>query len=393
MASGLVLHRYLTRRNADKRGSRLGLVLVFLLAACTSQALQEHAAPGQEIRVVPITPAVLQAQAVEREAVRKRAETLRAPSAKEDYVYRIGRGDVLLIKQANIGLQPEGFIALTNEQAGLTVDERGEVLYPNIGRIPLAGLTIAEAREMVNERLRAYYHKPDMDVAVLKFNSQWAFVAGAVEKPGAQSLTLQPLYVLEALDQAGGVLQTADYASAYVTTAKGEKKPVDLYALLQQGAVGYNYILRPGDTLHVPENTRNSLFVFGEVEQQGSQPMRYGRKSLSETLADARGVNQVTADKQYIYVVRGALEQWTEATGDAPGDMSAEKMQQNLSQTQVYSLDTRSPAAWLLAENFAMQPRDVVYVSPRPVTEWNRLLSQLLPMFFSPAAAYRLNQI
>ena len=37
-------------------------------------------------------------------------------------------------------------------------------------------------------------------------------------------------------------------------------------------------------------------------------------------------------------------------------------------------------AAFALADNFVMRPGDVVWVGPSGVTEWNRVLSQLLPI-------------
>ena len=45
----------------------------------------------------------------------------------------------------------------------------------------------------------------------------------------------------------------------------------------------------------------------------------------------------------------------------------------------VYNLNAASADAFLLAEHFKLEPRDVVYVSPAPVQRWNRLISALLP--------------
>ena len=36
-------------------------------------------------------------------------------------------------------------------------------------------------------------------------------------------------------------------------------------------------------------------------------------------------------------------------------------------------------AALALAENFALKPRDVVYIDPVPLVQWNRIISLILP--------------
>ena len=45
----------------------------------------------------------------------------------------------------------------------------------------------------------------------------------------------------------------------------------------------------------------------------------------------------------------------------------------------VYHLDAKSPVALMLAEQFDLQPRDVVYVDPAPLANWNRVISLILP--------------
>jgi polysaccharide export outer membrane protein len=45
----------------------------------------------------------------------------------------------------------------------------------------------------------------------------------------------------------------------------------------------------------------------------------------------------------------------------------------------VYHLNASSAVGFMLADRFPLEARDVVYVSPAPITRWNRFLSQLLP--------------
>ena len=45
----------------------------------------------------------------------------------------------------------------------------------------------------------------------------------------------------------------------------------------------------------------------------------------------------------------------------------------------MYRLDASSAEAMLLATHFQLEPRDVVYIAPTGLTNWNRVVSQILP--------------
>jgi polysaccharide export outer membrane protein len=42
-------------------------------------------------------------------------------------------------------------------------------------------------------------------------------------------------------------------------------------------------------------------------------------------------------------------------------------------------MDVKAPAALILAEQFALQPGDVVYVDASALATWNRVISLVLP--------------
>jgi polysaccharide biosynthesis/export protein len=79
---------------------------------------------------------------------------------------------------------------------------------------------------------------------------------------------------------------------------------------------------------------------------------------LSDAVSQAGSVNQTTADAAQMYVIRGALS----------GTPS------------VYHLDASSPVAMLFANQFELQPKDVVYVDATGLARFSRVLNQLLPM-------------
>jgi polysaccharide export outer membrane protein len=82
-----------------------------------------------------------------------------------------------------------------------------------------------------------------------------------------------------------------------------------------------------------------------------------GRMSLAEALLDQTGgFLPAQANVAQIFVIRGEY--------DAP---------------MVFRLDASSPDALLLATQFPLEPRDVVFVSTYGLTRWNRVIAQILP--------------
>jgi polysaccharide export outer membrane protein len=46
---------------------------------------------------------------------------------------------------------------------------------------------------------------------------------------------------------------------------------------------------------------------------------------------------------------------------------------------QIFPLDVRYATGMLLAERFALQAKDVIFADTAGISQWNRVLSQLLP--------------
>jgi polysaccharide export outer membrane protein len=51
----------------------------------------------------------------------------------------------------------------------------------------------------------------------------------------------------------------------------------------------------------------------------------------------------------------------------------------NSDDPQIFHLDAQYATGMLLAERFEMQAQDVVFVDSAGVSQWNRVISQLLP--------------
>lgn len=327
-------------------------------SAESSQAQTEELDLEEQVEIFHITPGLIQTMRRQPEAPPSRNMSLEA--ALEDYDYEVNAGDILNI---TVWDHPELTIPAgsmrTPTEAGNWVHSDGTIFYPYVGKVKVAGLKVTEIRDILRERLAEYIESPQVDVTVAGFRSKRVYVTGEVKAPGTQSITNVPLTLLEAVSQAGGLTEMADWTN--VTLTRGdETRQFSLRDLYQKGDISENIVLRPNDIVHVARNDAAKVFVLGEVLDPTS--INFGRSdiTLADALTDAGGFAQATADASGVFVVRRAAE--------GSGKVA-----------DVYQLNARNATALVLADQFMLQPRDIVYVTAAPIARWNRLIAQIVP--------------
>lgn len=283
-----------------------------------------------------------------------------------DYQYRIGPSDVLTIV---VWEHPELTIPAgsfrTAAEGGNEVKADGTVFYPYAGEIQVAGKTTAEVKAMLEEKLASVIKRPQVDVRVADFKSQRVYISGALRQPGTLPITSTPLTLIDAIESLGGLADNAAWQHIRLTR-DGQTQEISLRSLYEQGAWSENLLLQHGDLVHVPRNDADKIFVLGEVNRPQGIAMSRTGTTLAEALASANGINENRADGRGIYVLRN--------TG-----VSRDNANQPVYTATIYHLNAASAVGFMLADKFTLEPRDIVYVSPAPITRWNRFLSQLLP--------------
>lgn len=287
---------------------------------------------------------------------RAKREATVAAADPTSYEYKVGPRDVLLVTVWNHPELNNPSGQLSSDLVGRTVTSDGYFFYPYVGRVKAAGRTTTDIRTELAARLSVYLTEPQVDVSVLQYRGHQAFVVGKVERPGPVPITDEPLYITTLLTNVGGLTADADLSGA-VLNRKGVLRNVDLYALYYQGDFSQNVLLEDGDILNIPERSQDKVFVLGEVTRPQSRLLPWGRYSLADALGDAGGLNQVTAKASQVYVLR-ALD---------------------VGRPQIWHLNASSPEALVLADNFLLQARDVVFVDAAGVTRWSRVINQILP--------------
>lgn len=284
----------------------------------------------------------------------------------DSYEYKIGPGDVLTI---TVWEHPELTIPAGSfrsaAEGGNEVKSDGTIFYPYVGNLEVAGRTTAEIKAILESRLSTVIKRPQVDVRVADFQSKKVYVTGAVVQPGVLPLTKVPLTLIDAIEQRGGLAADAAWESVLLT--RGAKKElISLQAIYQDGFVAGNRLLENGDVIHINRNDANKIFVLGEVNRPSSLFMSRNGTTLAEALAEANGINESKADGRGIYVLRNV-------------GIDRDRQGEPVYKAQVFHLNASSAVGFMLADNFNLQARDVVYVSSAPIARWNRFISQLLP--------------
>ncbi len=178
-----------------------------------------------------------------------------APVAGSDY--RVGAGDLLHITVFD---HPE-------LQVDLRVSESGKVTFPLLGQIAVAGLSTHDVESSLTRGLAdgGFVRQPQVSVLVTDFQSQKISVMGQVARPGQYALTASEK-VLDALAQAGGVVNIIAADDATLLRKDGTKVPLDLLALFS-GDPTQNPPIGAGDTVYVPRAPQ--FYVYGQVQRPG----------------------------------------------------------------------------------------------------------------------------
>lgn len=312
-------------------------------------------------RVVQVTPEVLaDLRQQETAPLPASGELSAANVAEAPAEYRIGPGDVLqIVVWDHVELtNPFGAVTRDPVTSGQLVAADGTVYFPYVGVFRAEGMTIHDVRSHVAANLASVVKDPQVDVRVVAYRSARIQVTGEVKEPGVVTLDDTTKGLLEALNERGGLNPTASRRTALLIR-EGKRHRIDLAGLLSGDSPAINPLLRAGDIVHVPDANDDQVFVLGEVNRQGTVAMGQQKLTLTEALTKSGGLDRLTAADSGVLIFRRP------ATGT---DAST-----------VFTLNLSRPQGLLLAGEFALEPRDVVYVKATKFAQYNLVISQLLP--------------
>jgi len=116
------------------------------------------------------------------------------------------------------------------------------------------------------------------------------------------------------------------------------------------------YIRNPQVSVNVASYHAQKIQVLGSVNKPTTEPITNVPLSLIDAINQAGSFNSNSSNPSQVFVIRPSK----------PDPV-------------LFVLNANDPGALVMAENFYMRDKDVVYVSRKPLSDWNRLLTSLVP--------------
>jgi len=168
----------------------------------------------------------------------------------------------------------------------LQVGREGELNFPGIGPIQVAGMRFDELKNSLNQRIAEQMIGVRASITLGRLRSIRVFILGDVRRPG--SYTVSALSTMtNALFVSGGVTKIGSLRNIQLKRKGEVVTTLDLYDLLLKGDTSKDVRIRPGDVLFVPP-IGEVVGVGGEVRRPALYEVRT-EKTVNEFMQMAGG--------------------------------------------------------------------------------------------------------
>ncbi len=145
-----------------------------------------------------------------------------------------------------------GYAQGTPSPPGYLIDSEGNIDFPVVGKIKLAGLTRSAAIDLMKEQLKPYLNNPNIQVRILNFK---VTVLGEVRNPGTFTIPNERVTLPEALGIAGDLLITGKRKNILVIRdVDGKKTETRIDLTSKQLFSSPVYYLNQNDVVYVEPN-------------------------------------------------------------------------------------------------------------------------------------------
>jgi protein involved in polysaccharide export with SLBB domain len=194
--------------------------------------------------------------------------------------YIIGPGDELVVLQWG----------RINQSLSLVVDRDGSVQVPQVGPIQVAGLSFAQAKKLLEDRLNRI-EGVTSNVTMGQLRTIQVFVVGQVNQPGTYTVSSLS-HISNVLQQAGGISKVGSLRRIELKRNNQLINVLDLYDLLLHGDSSHDLRLENNDVIFVPVIGKVAA-IAGDVKSPGIYEIGNGgvrTPSVTQVLNLAGGV-------------------------------------------------------------------------------------------------------
>lgn len=159
------------------------------------------------------------------------------------------------VRNSAVSINAEGDVSTTGSgvtpETGYRVDKRGDITFPVLGKIHVAGFRLTQIADIIREKIidGDYIKDPQVSVDLLNFKYT---VMGAVAKNGTFSVDGDRVTLLEAIANAGDVLPNGKTTNVKVIREVDGKRMVLEHDLTSREMFDSPfYYLKPNDIVYV----------------------------------------------------------------------------------------------------------------------------------------------
>lgn len=302
--------------------------------------------PGERGAVEPLVPETAPPVGERRESQRPRGAS---------------PGQLSLVEAATTGRRA----AIIPEQQ---VGADGAISIPYAGRVPAAARSPADVQHAIEQRLADKALQPQALVIVTKSAANAVTVTGEVIAGGKVTLSPGGLRLLDVIAAAGGA--TAPVRDLFVQLSRnGVTATIPLQRLVSDPAE--NIYTQPGDALtlvRVPQ----TFSVFGAAGRNADLPFGADEISLAEALGKSQGLRDDLAKPQGVFLFRYERDSVVRAL-DQPIATRARGGYSPI----VYRFNLREGKTYLLAQEFPIHDKDVIFVADAPAAQIYKFFNAL----------------
>jgi polysaccharide biosynthesis/export protein len=244
----------------------------------------------------------------------------------------------------------------------------GAISVPFAGRIPVVGLTPAQAQEKIEKALSGKAARPQVLVGVSGNRANTVTVIGEVITGARVPLSGSGDRLLDVIAAAGGVRSAAHETSISLTR---DTATVSLPMSEVLRNPRENVYLRGGDSI-VLTRAPKTYSALGATGRAAQIPFESSGVSLIEAVAKAGGILDARADPRGVYLFRLEPQDMAAKLGVVgraaePSDMIP----------VIYRLDLTQAGGYFLGQAFEMRDRDIIYVASAPTHSVMKFLQLL----------------
>ncbi len=286
----------------------------------------------------------------------------------EPAIYLIGSGNEFDIKVFAFGeeeLEFSTLSAIVKSDGTISVNYIDEDIY-------ILGMTIEEAKNEIKRHITEIL-EPKVAMNPRKLRSSNVTIMGQTKIPGNYQISAD-MRILDALADAQGfssgivkgtTKELADLSGSFIIR-DNKVLPVDFLELVRKGNQLHNIPIQDGDYIFIGSLANQELYILGEI----MAPNAYLYKenlTLIQLIAFAGGFTDNAASK--VYLIRGTL-----------------------SHPRIFIIDTNAILRGN-ATDIVLKQNDIIYVPRTLLSEWNTVISLILPSLQAIQSGYIVNSI